>query len=320
MAPENLGTYYCFFPVRDGERTVSMVMESLIKQTYLPAKIIAINDGSTDCTQDILEGYRQMYPGLVEIINTGSTTRDYKRIPLLWNMSLRRAYDYHLIAAGDVSFAPDYCEKMLVQLRRDPDLVICSGDYGNSGSVAPHGAGRFVRQSFFYENYERYPAIVGYESEILERALMLNKKIAVFGEATFEHLDRLGHAHNFSEFGYAMKSLGYYPPYVLSRFVWNFLRNKSVGRKGALQMLGYYLSFNPAKDGYYSRFPEDIRRAISERQKKYIGSLARRAVRKCLRSIYRSFVVPPPAQTTTMAGQKRGFELTGIRARQAESR
>lgn len=280
-----LGTYYCFFPVRDGERTISRVMESLLRQTYAPSKIIVVNDGSTDRTASILKEYQDKHPSLIEIINTGSTTRDYKRIPLLWNMSLRQGYDYHMIAAGDVSFAPDYAEKILLGMNNDPKLVVCSGDYGESKSAAPHGAGRFVRQSFFYENYERYPAIVGYESEILERALMHECKILVIREATFEHLDRLGHSHNFSEFGYAMKTMGYYPPYVFGRFLVDFFFNKSMGKKGALQMLKYYLSFKPEETGYFSAFPDDIRGYIKHRQKKYVKSLPRRMRSKVIRRL-----------------------------------
>jgi glycosyltransferase involved in cell wall biosynthesis len=279
-----LGTYYCFFPVRDGERTINAVMESLTKQTYPPSKIIVVNDGSTDRTGSILKEYQDKHPGLIEIISTGSTTRDYKRIPSLWNMSLRQGYDYHMIAAGDVSFAPDYAEKILLAMKNDPKLVISSGDYGESKSVAPHGAGRFVRQSFFFENYEKYPEVVGYESEVLEHALMRDCKIRVIREATFEHLDRLGHSHNFSEFGYAMKAMGYYPPYVLGRFFVDFFFNRSMGKRGALQMLRYYLSFKPEETGYFSEFPAEIRHFIRQRQKNYLKrvpwSISRKVGRK----------------------------------------
>ncbi|MEO9295515.1 MAG: glycosyltransferase family A protein [Nitrososphaera sp.] len=266
---QNLGTYYCFFPVRDGERTVAQVMESLLAQTHRPSKIIAVNDGSADRTGEILDQYQKKHPGLVEVINTGSTTRDYKRIPLLWNMSLRKGYDYHMIAAGDVSFAPDYAEKILLAMK-DREMVICSGDYGGARSVAPHGAGRFVRQSFFFDNYDQYPHVVGYESEILERALLQGKKISVVHDATFDHLDRLGHSHNFVEFGYAMKALGYYAPYVLGRCVKEFVRNGQVGRRGAWNMFYYYMTFKPKPEGYFSLFPEDLRRGIRERQKKMV--------------------------------------------------
>lgn len=275
---QNLGTYYCFFPVRDGERTVAQVMDSLLVQTYRPSKIIAVNDGSTDRTGEILAQYEEKHPDVVEVVNTGSTTRDYKRIPLLWNMSLRREYDYHMIAAGDVSFSPDYSEKILSAMKRNTEMVICSGDYGGARSVAPHGAGRFVRQSFFYDNYDEYPHVVGYESEILERALLGGKKISVVHDATFDHLDRLGHSHNFVEFGYAMKALGYYAPYVIGRCVKDFFENGQVGRRGAWNMFYYYVTFRPKAEGYFSLFPEDIRRGIRERQKKMMMQAIRRKI------------------------------------------
>ncbi len=266
--------YYCFFPIRDGQDSIGQVMDSLVNQTWQPKEIIVVDDGSTDNTTEILSKYEKEYPDLVRVIHTGSKTRDYKRIPKLWNMCLKKEHDYHMIGAGDCIFDMDYAEKLLTKLEENPKLVLCSGDFGVGKKLSPHGAGRFVRQSFFFKYYAEYPETIGYESEIIFRAIIRNYDVAIFNDVRFEHVDKLGHSHNFDEFGQGMKALGYHPLYVFARCVLEFMRNREIGKKGALNMFWKYITFEPQKDGYYSFFPEDIRKEIrnlqGQKMKKFI--------------------------------------------------
>lgn len=262
--------YYHFFCVRDGEKSIEDVMNSLIHQTVLPNEIIVVNDGSTDKTAEILKKFENEYPSLVKVIHTDSKTRDYSRIPRLWNMCLKKDYDYQMVGAGDVVYEKDYAEKLLKELEKNQNLVICSGDHEPFKTKAPHGGGRFVRQSFFFKHYEKYPEIMGYESEILHRALLNGHEISVFKNSKLQHYDKLGHGHNFEEFGKGMKALGYHPLYVLGRCFIELKRSDSIDTKGVFNMFWKYLTYKPAKSGYFSAFPEEIRKEIREYQKKKI--------------------------------------------------
>lgn len=270
-------SYYAIVFGRDGNRSIRQVLDSLLSQTMLPAKIMIIDDGSTDGMHATVMEYEQRYPELIRVQQTNNTTRDYTRIPLLWNMGILQEYDYHVIVPSDASFVPNYAERILQEFAHNPDLVICSGDWGPMNAKAPHGGGRFVKQSFFFNHYPNgYPRILGYESEILERALMVNRtSIKILNDLELFHHDMLGHSHNFKEFGYGMKCLGYYPPYAIFRIGWDFLTNKTVGRRGSLNILCYYIFFKPAETGYYSKFPEDIRRHVRARQKKVLKKMLR---------------------------------------------
>ncbi|NWG36188.1 glycosyltransferase family A protein [Nitrososphaera sp.] len=304
---QKYGSYYCIVFGRDGNRSIRKVLDSLLSQTVMPGKIIVIDDGSTDGMYDTVQEYGRKNPGMITVHETNNKTRDYTRLPLLWNMGLLDGYDFHMIVPSDASFVTEYAERMLQELAQNPNLVIVSGDWGPMKAQAPHGGGRFVRQSFFWKHYPQgYPRILGYESEILERAILNKNEIKVLNDVEIFHHDALGHSHNFKEFGYGMKSLGYYPPYVFGRFVMDFVRNKSMGKKGALKMLWYYLLFRPEKDGYYSMLPADVRSAIRERQKKYINSLARRAVRKLLRRHRSGLAIQ---KVTAPATKSSGFSI-----------
>lgn len=257
--------YYCFFPVRDGVEHIEEVMDSLINQSVPPSLIIVVDDGSTDGTSEILEQYKTKHSKLIEIIRTENKTRDYKRLPELWNVSLKEGYEYHMIGAGDVSYEKDYAKKILEYMDNDHEIVMASGDYEPFTAQSPHGAGRFVRQDFFYNCYKdnKYPLTIGYESEILVRAMMKNKKSKIYNDVIFNHLDELGHGHNFSEFGYSMRALGYHPLWCFSRCLIDI---KRLGFKGAFGMFKSYVTYKPEKTGYYSLFDEDVRKFMKNYQ------------------------------------------------------
>lgn len=256
---------------RNGNSSIRKVLDSLLAQTILPAKINIIDDGSTDGMRETILEYEQKYPQLIHAQETYSTESDWSRLPMIWNMGMERQYSYHLILPSDASLVPDYAERLLKAFDAQPSLVIASGDWGYKQSIAPHGGGRFVKQEFFNLYYPNgYPRILGYESEILERAILKGYTLCVLNDVEMFHHDPLGHSHNFREFGYGMRCLGYYPPYAFSRILWDFFNNPSVGKEGAVKILYYYLTFRPQKTGYYSKFPLDLRIAVSERQKKIL--------------------------------------------------
>src|SRR5262245_17330643 len=67
------------FPIYNGEKFLHQAMQSVLAQTYQDFEIIAINDGSTDRSAEILESYRdarikiihQENQGLALALNTG---------------------------------------------------------------------------------------------------------------------------------------------------------------------------------------------------------------------------------------------------------
>jgi len=260
--------YYVFLPVRNSEKSIEKVMDSLVGQSCPPEKILAVNDGSTDGTNGVLQEFKRRHGDKIGVFQTKSTTRDYKRIPSLWNMCLQRRFDYHMIAAGDTIFEEKYAEKILKELEADPEIVVASGHYGKERVVFPHGAGRFVKQDYFFRFYDRYPEIVGYETETVYKAMVNGYKAQVLKNARFEHTDQLGHKHDFAEFGQSMRAMGFHPLYALGRTVLEVVKNDNIGRRGACNMFWKYITFRPESAGYYSFFPKEDREKIRNLQKK----------------------------------------------------
>jgi glycosyltransferase involved in cell wall biosynthesis len=54
--------YYVIIPAHNEEAFISLTLQSLIEQTILPAKIVVVNDNSTDATATIVEAFAKNNP------------------------------------------------------------------------------------------------------------------------------------------------------------------------------------------------------------------------------------------------------------------
>ena len=156
-----------------------------------------------------------------------------------------------MIAPDDTVYPRDYAQKIISNMDSNQLVVAASGNYANYKAVAPHEAGRFVRNSFFENSvwHGYYPEQMGYESAILYEASRSGYLYAVIEDAKFEHTRTLGQGYNFYELGASMRTLGYHPLSVLVRFLRCFMLGEGIGRIGAIYMLYYYLTFTPKDDG-----------------------------------------------------------------------
>src|SRR3979411_1463222 len=85
-------------------RYLSLRLESLLAQTYGNLELIVLDDGSTDDSVSVIQGYEKR--GLVKAVyfqtNSGST---YQR----WNDGALLAQGQYLLFAG----ADDYCDRRM---------------------------------------------------------------------------------------------------------------------------------------------------------------------------------------------------------------
>lgn len=276
-----MGRYFSIVTCRNSESEIEKAINSLLKQTIKPSYIIVVDDGSTDNTPNILNQLKSKNDNIYVITNP-DLGYDIGRVVKNWNSAINLARDfklektdYHMISTDDTQYEEFYAEKIIRKMDEDKIIAISSGNYDNNSYATPHGAGRFVRNSFFDSVLGHYPEKMGYESVILQMSLYHGFKNLVNNDARFSHTRQLGSNHHFYEFGASMRTLGYHPLFVLGRFMQCFLTGKPIGRMGAIQMLYYYLSYKPKQVGYDSMYDPEIRQAIRIRQKMRIKQIFR---------------------------------------------
>jgi glycosyltransferase involved in cell wall biosynthesis len=271
-----MGTYFAIVTCRNSEDDIHAALASLRNQTLAPQYVIVIDDGSTDNTSEILTQIQQNWRSL-HVIRHNDLGYDIGRVVKNWNEAITYSKNedlahttYHMIATDDTTYPPGYAKELVDFMDGNSSIAIASGNYTKYVPDKPHGAGRFVRNSFFEQTHwgGLYPELMGYESAILYESERLGNRYTILPDAKFHHSRPLGTHHKFYEFGASMKTLGYHPIFVWGRFAKYLATGEVTGRVGAFNMLYYYLSYKPKSVGYDRLYDDQLRRFVREIQKR----------------------------------------------------
>ena len=120
-------------PCRNEEATLRATLDSLLAQSVRPTRILVVNDGSTDGTSSILQGYVERFPETVRVVNRdGHGARDTgKGIAAVVNYGLARealtSYDFICKFDADLEFPSDYLQLVCTTLEANDGLGLAGG-------------------------------------------------------------------------------------------------------------------------------------------------------------------------------------------------
>jgi poly-beta-1,6-N-acetyl-D-glucosamine synthase len=129
--------YVIITPVRDEEEHIGATIESVRRQTLLPAEWVIVDDGSSDRTGEIIDRYAAQYSWIrvLHRKNRGFRKSGGGVMEAFYDgHNTLRCNDWDFIVKldGDLSFAPEYFEKCFDYFRKDPDLGIGGGEIHHS--------------------------------------------------------------------------------------------------------------------------------------------------------------------------------------------
>ena len=105
--------YYIVIPAHNEERFIALTLQSLVQQTLLPAKIVVVNDHSTDKTAEIAKQFVVDYP-FVSLLNIPSAAVHLPGSKVIQAFqkgleTLDNDYDFIVKADADLIFPEHYC-------------------------------------------------------------------------------------------------------------------------------------------------------------------------------------------------------------------
>ena len=131
MSVDKNGSYVLVTPARNEENYIEKTISSVISQTLKPRKWIIVSDGSTDRTDEIVKKYALDHEFIQLEAVASSNKRNFASKVAAFNKgyALLKDMDYEFIGNldADVSFNPDYFEKILQEFQRNPVLGIAGG-------------------------------------------------------------------------------------------------------------------------------------------------------------------------------------------------
>ncbi len=233
-----LPAYVLVTPSRNEEAYIGKTIESIIHQTVRPAKWVIVNDGSTDSTGAIAEGYAAEHDWIEVVNRPVRKERNFAAKVHAFNAGQERLKDINYEIIGnldsDVLLDKDHFEFLLGKFRDEPRLGVAGTVFREEGGY------NSATDSFEGQNYvsgqcqvfrrECFEEIGGYFANkaggidwiAVETARMKGWKTRSFREKSFFHHRPLGTADRgvlAASFSYGQKDyfLGGHPLWQLFR-------------------------------------------------------------------------------------------------------
>jgi glycosyltransferase involved in cell wall biosynthesis len=123
--------YYVIIPAHNEENFLADTLNSILRQTLLPKKVIVVNDHSTDGTESIIDEFMGLSP-IFEKLNTRSSTEHMpgSKVINAFNRGLPMLdgdFDFLVKLDADLVLPDKYFEKIAYIFKGQPNVGIAGG-------------------------------------------------------------------------------------------------------------------------------------------------------------------------------------------------
>lgn len=123
--------YYIIIPAHNEEAFISLTLQSLLEQTVLPAKVVVVNDNSTDKTAEIVQAFAKEHPFITLVNKTSEAIHlPGSKVIQAFQKGLETVnahYDIIVKADADLIFPNNYFETIVKHFESDPKIGMAGG-------------------------------------------------------------------------------------------------------------------------------------------------------------------------------------------------
>lgn len=123
--------YYIIIPTYNEEKFISLTLQSIVEQTVLPSKVVVVNDGSTDKTEDIVNSFVEKY-SFISVVNKSSDAIHLPGSKVIKAFqkgleTLDDNYDIIVKIDADLIFPSNYFETIIKHFQSDERIGMVGG-------------------------------------------------------------------------------------------------------------------------------------------------------------------------------------------------
>lgn len=123
--------YYLIIPTYNEEKFISLTLQSIVKQTILPSKVVVVNDGSTDKTEEIVKSFTSNYSFISLVTKTSEAIHlPGSKVIQAFQKGLETVddkYDFIVKADADLIFPANYFETISNYFQSDERIGMVGG-------------------------------------------------------------------------------------------------------------------------------------------------------------------------------------------------
>ena len=123
--------YYIIIPAYNEEKNISLTLDSVLKQSLLPQKVVIVNDNSTDTTAEIIKEFTKKH-NFISLVNTDSEQIHLpgSKVIKAFNRGLETLdenYDFIVKLDADLILPENYFERIARIFSENPKVGMAGG-------------------------------------------------------------------------------------------------------------------------------------------------------------------------------------------------
>lgn len=131
MAPLPSPSYYIVIPAHNEDRFLADALDSIVRQTIKPKRVVVVDDNSTDGTPAIIKTYSEKYPFIHGVKKQSSDEHlPGSKVVAAFNSGLAILdddFNFLVKLDADILLPPDYFEKIAAIFRSSEKIGIAGG-------------------------------------------------------------------------------------------------------------------------------------------------------------------------------------------------